>query len=181
MARLPYIQPDQASAPVREALELLPPLNIFKLLANAETNFRPLLRLGQSVLTDQQLDPLLRELAILRVAQLTPAEYEWVQHVAIAKAVGASDEQVAALERGQGDAECFSADQALVLRFTTELVEDAAPSEQTFVAISKLLSAREVVELTLAVGYYMLIARVMAVGQIDLEPAAGIGAIIPDE
>ena len=96
MARIPYVEPETAPERTREVLDRLPAkLNIFKMMAHAETNFRPLMRLGQSILTAQQLPAKLRELAILRVARLSKAEYEWVQHVPIAKMTGASDEQVA--------------------------------------------------------------------------------------
>src|SRR4029079_13294022 len=99
---------------------------IFRMMANADTAFRPWLRWGATLLSDLQLDPLVRELAILRVARLTPhAEYEWVQHAGIAKAVGASDEQVAALQRDDTAADCFSDLEQLVLAFTTEVVRDA--------------------------------------------------------
>src|SRR5437762_17622 len=102
MARLPYVDPADAPEPVKDALERVPPLNIFRMMANAETAFRPWLRWGATLLGDLELDPLMRELAILRVARLTPhAEYEWVQHVPIAKAVGATDDQVSALERDE--------------------------------------------------------------------------------
>ena len=84
------------------------PLNIFRTLAHAETCLRPALRLGQAILTRQELDAVLRELAILRVAQLTGAQYEWVQHVAIGRAVGVTGDQVAALEREDVEAECFA-------------------------------------------------------------------------
>ena len=90
MARLPYVDPNDAPEPVRTALEGLPPLNIFRMIANADTALRPFLRYGNTLLAHLALDPLLRELAILQVSRLTPhAEYEWVQHVPIAKAVGA--------------------------------------------------------------------------------------------
>ena len=106
---LPYVDPAAASEPVRDALERVPPLNIFRMMANADSAFRPWLRWGAALLGRLELDPLLRELAILRVARLTPhAEYEWVQHVPIAQAVGASEEQVAALERDEPEADCFS-------------------------------------------------------------------------
>jgi 4-carboxymuconolactone decarboxylase len=75
---------------VREALEAVPPLNIFRTMAHAETAFRPWLRWGGVLLGELELDPALRELAILRVAQQTPnAEYEGV-HAAPAKIVEAS-------------------------------------------------------------------------------------------
>src|SRR6266536_6540118 len=98
MARLPNVDAESAAGDVRTALERVPQLNIFRLLANADTAFVPWLRWAGVLLSDLKLDPLLRELAILRVAQLTPhAEYEWIQHVPIAKAVGATDAQVAAI------------------------------------------------------------------------------------
>jgi hypothetical protein len=100
MAKLPYV--DLAAAPdaVRVTLERLPVrLNIFRMMAHAQTNLRPLLRLGTSILSEQRLDGKLRELAILRVAQLSPARYEWVQHVPIARAFGASPVQIEALLR----------------------------------------------------------------------------------
>jgi 4-carboxymuconolactone decarboxylase len=180
VARLPYVDVSDASEPVREALEAVPRLNIFKLLANAETCFRPFLRLGEAILTKQELDPLLRELAILQTARLTPAEYEWVQHIGIAKAVGASDEQVAAIERGDTAATCFDDDQRLVLEFTTQVVREASPTDELFARLSERFSAREIVELTIAIGYYMAIARVMEVAKIDIDPPLG-GALIARE
>src|SRR2546423_3956374 len=173
VARLPYVEAKDAPEPVREALERLPPLNVFKLLANAETCFRPFMRLGQAILTQQELDPRLRELAILQTAKLTPAEYEWIQHVEIAKAVGASDEQVRAIDDGDVAAGCLDDDQRLVLELTTQIVREARPSDELFDRARERLSPREIVELTIAVGYYMAIARVMQVADIDLDPPQG--------
>ena len=88
MTRLPYADPERLPAPAREALDAVPPLGVFRMMANAETAFRPWLRWGGVLLGDLALDPLLRELAILRVARLTPhADYEWVQHAPIARAM----------------------------------------------------------------------------------------------
>src|SRR3954471_20642129 len=135
MARLPYVDPATAPENVRQALERVPPLNVFKMLAHAETAFRPWLRFGGALLASSAVDAVQRELAILRVSKLTPgAEYEWVQHVPILLAVGGSEAQAAALAAGDLDADCFDADQKLVLRFTTEVVLLAAPEEATWAA-----------------------------------------------
>lgn len=174
MARLPYVDPENAPEPVREVLDAIPPLKIFRMMANAETAFRPWIRWGGVLLTGLALDPLLRELAILRVARLTPhAEYEWVQHVPIAEGVGASKEQVAALERDQPAAECFTDHQRTVLRFTTEVVQAARADEATLTAAREFLSPREVVELLMVIGQYMMVARVMATTDIDMDQPAG--------
>ena len=174
MARLPYVDPATAPAPVRELLERLPvSLNVFRMMAHAETDFRPLLQLGTAILGRQKLLPKLRELVILRVAALSPARYEWVQHVPIAHATGATPEQVAALERGDVAAACFDAVERLVLRFATEVVQKVRASDATFAELARLVSPQEVVELIVTVGYYMMLARLLETTAVDLDPPAG--------
>ena len=174
MARIPYVDPATAPAHVRETLERLPvPLNIFRMMAHAETNFRPLLRLGTSILSEQKLSGKLRELAILRVAKLSPARYEWVQHVPIAKVMGATTAQIEALDRDDASATCFDSQEQLVLRFTTELVRAVRPSDATVAEMQQHFSPQEIVELVLAIGFYMTMARLMETTGVDLEPDAG--------
>src|SRR3954447_11854392 len=174
MARVPYVDPADVSERVREALEAVPPLNIFRTMAHAETAFRPWLRWGGVLLGELELDPALRELAILRVAQQTPrAEYEWVQHVPIAFAVGATQAQVDAIERDDLETDAFNDVQRNVLRFTDEVIHDARAAEPTFEALRTDLPPRGVVELLMVIGQYMMLARVMATVDIELDEPAG--------
>jgi 4-carboxymuconolactone decarboxylase len=175
--RLPYVDPDAAPPRVRETLDALPPLNIFRTVAHAETAVRPLLRLGGAILGEGELDPRRRELAILRVAAVTGAEYEWVQHEAIARGIGAGEDQVAAVRRGELDAACFDDDDRLVLAFAEELLADDGASEGTVEAARERLSPREILELILAVGYYRMLAGVMNSVAIDLDEPMGQGLV----
>lgn len=178
MARIPYVDPATAPDAVREVLATLPAdLNIFRIMAHAETNVVPLLGLGASILTEQQLDGRLRELAILRVARLSGAEYEWVQHVPIAELVGASKAEIDALDRGEIESDCFDPVAREVLRFTTEVVEKVGASKECFERLSGHLSAREIVELILAIGFYMMVARLMETTEIDLDAPMGSAAL----
>ena len=174
MARLPYVDPASAPEHVHEVLDRLPVnLNVFRMMAHAENDFRPLVGLGTAILGRQKLSAKLRELAILRVAALSPARYEWVQHVPIAQATGAADAQIAALERGDIAADAFDPLECAVLRFTTEVVRDVRASDATFAELARRLSAQEIVELILTVGYYMMIARLLESTAVDLDPPAG--------
>jgi alkylhydroperoxidase family enzyme len=175
MARLPFVEPEQASPRVREVLEAQAvPLKIFRMMAHAETCFRPLLRLGSSILERQQLDARLREFAILQAATLTPGEYEWVQHVPIARRTGATDAQIAALERADFEADCFDETERLVLRFNAETLQGAKVSDECFAAMKERFSAREIVELILTLGYYSMLARLTEVTETDLDAPAGV-------
>lgn len=174
MARLPYVDPATAPEAVREVLARLPvSLNVFRMMAHAETGFRPLLGLGTAILAQQQLSPKLRELTILRVARLSPAEYEWVQHVPIALATGATQAQIDALARDDIEDASFDAIERLVLRFATEVIRDVRASDATFAALAGRLSPREIVELIVTVGYYMMIARLLETTAVDIDPPAG--------
>jgi 4-carboxymuconolactone decarboxylase len=177
MARIPYPDPAAAPAPVREALDAVPPLNIFRMLSHAETAFRPFLRFGGAVLTQMQLDPRLRELAILEVARLTPARYEWVQHVPIAQAVGVTEEQVEALEAGELEADCWSEQDRLLLAFTGQVVHGTRPDDELFAAMTAGFPPREIVELLLAIGDYMMLARVMVTLDLEIDEPAGSAAL----
>ena len=137
MARLPYA----------EISDRLPQLNIFRLIANAQTAFRPFMEFGRALLVDLELDPVVREQAILRVAALT------------------AEAQIEACRSGDPD--------DLVLRFTEEVVRDATPSDATLAAMTERFPPRQIVELILVVGNYMMLARLMATAQIDLEPPVG--------
>lgn len=174
MTRLPYLDPADASDPVQQAMATLPPLNIFRMLAHAETAFVPYLRFGATILGDLQLDPRLRELAILQVAKQSEAEYEWVQHVAIGRYAGLTDAQITAVQTGDlaNPSSLTDTDRA-VLAFTAEVVRGPHVSERTFAAVSQRLSAREIVELLLTIGNYLMLARVMTTLEIEADPAAG--------
>jgi 4-carboxymuconolactone decarboxylase len=173
MARIPY--PDTAQAPesVREALAALPPLNIFRMLSHAQTAVRPFLRFGGAILGELQLDARLRELAILQVAAQAGARYEWVQHAAIATAVGVTDDQIAAVESEDLDSASLSDAERAVLRFTAEVVETPRVSDETFDAVRESLSSREIVELLLTVGEYLMLARVMTTLELELDEPVG--------
>ena len=174
MTRIPYVDPATAPDPVRRLLESLPPLNIFRLVANAETVVRPWGAYGLALLAETKVDPVLREIAILRVAALTPgAEYEWVQHEQIARDLGATQEQIEGARTGEG----LDGDDALVARFTEQVVRDASPDDETFAAASRRFDAQELVELLLVIGQYMTLARVMATAQIDLDAATGASGL----
>jgi alkylhydroperoxidase family enzyme len=173
MARMPYAEIEKAHPRVREAFEALPAkLNVFRMMAHAERNFVPLLQLGGTILARQQLSAKLRELAILFVASESHARYEWVQHVPIARRAGVRDDQIAALERGDLETG-FDAEERVALRFARELLRDVRPSDAALDAMKQRFSPREIVELVLAVGYYMMLARLMETTGLELEPPAG--------
>ena len=164
---------------MRETLERLPvKLNVFRMMAQAETCFRPLLQLGTAILARQALSPRLRELTILLVGRRSPAPYEWTQHVPIAKATGASDEQIAAVERGCARRGLLRRPGARGARRRGRAARAAAARRcRRSPRSSALFSPREIVELILTVGYYMMVARLLESTAVDIDPPAGTAVV----
>lgn len=174
MTRIPYPDLDKAPAEVREMLARLPaPVGIFNMIAHAETALKPLMKLGGTFLGKLKLDPLLRELVILHAVNLEGGEYEWVQHVPIVLALGGTQAQIDALEAGDDRAVCFSEAEKAALRFTREVVVDVGASEASLAEARKHLSEREIVELILVAGFYIMLARLTETLDIPNDPPIG--------
>ncbi len=182
MARIPYIDPATATPELRDALERLPAgLNVFKMLANAETLFPSWARLGGAILGRMKLSPKLRELIILRVARLSDCDYEWTQHVPIGRNCGIDDAQIAALAENRADAPCFDETERIVLRATDESVEGVRLPEATFEELARRFDRREIVEILMTAGFYRALAMVLESTAVDSDPPAGaevVGEIV---
>ena len=134
MARIPYPDPAALSPETSEFLAKLPPLNIFRMLAGGEGLLRAFSRFGNHLLYKTALDPVLREIAILRVGVLSDAAYEMHQHDAISRSLGMSDELLAAIRAGADDP-AFDDLQRLVMRYTDDVVVNVRASDDTFDAL----------------------------------------------
>jgi len=175
VARLPLIDPETTSGDIRASFDRMPvKLNIFRMMAHAEANMIPAMRLGNSILHKQKLSAVNRELLILQAAQLEGGAYEWRQHVPIALGVGCTQGQIDAVERGEYDAAALNEAERALLKFGREVVENVRVPEPVFAAARKHLSDQEIVESIVALGFYMMMARVTEATETDLDPAAGM-------
>ena len=179
MARIDFLDPADASEDVQRVFEVLPAqLNIFKMAAHAEASFRPLLSLGTSILGAQELDGKLREFVILLAGKLTPGRYEWTQHVPIALATGATQEQIDALDAENFDADCFDDVEKDLIAFAVEVIRDVRASDDTFARAKARFSNREIVEIIMTCGYYMMMARITECTDTDIDKP--VGTLITD-
>jgi alkylhydroperoxidase family enzyme len=160
MPRIPYFDVDQASGKHAEFLDKLRPhLNIYRMLANSEAGLKGFIRMGNALLYRCELDPQLRELAIVRVGRLSRAAYEVFQHERIGREAGVDDAKIAALREATIDAAVFSDNEKAVLRFTDDVVRNVKASDRNLKAVQAFLTPGAVVELTLTIGYYMMVCR----------------------
>ncbi len=80
--------------------KLDPMLNIYRMLANSEQGAKGFLRMGNALLHRCELDPVLQELAIIRVGRLSRTAYEVFQHERVGRDVWRDRGQDCGLARG---------------------------------------------------------------------------------
>lgn len=172
MARLPYPDPGTLDPNTRSFLDRLPPLNVFRMMAHGEGLLAAFARFGNHLLFRTELDPTLREIAILRVGVLSNAGYELFQHERIARDLGMSDGLIAAVHAGPDAAELDDL-QRLVVLFTDDVVANVRAGDESFVPLLERLSVREVQELVMTIGYYMAVSRFLETFDVDIEGVVG--------
>ena len=173
MARIDYSDPAKLDDRTNGIVAKNRNANIFRMMAHSPDYLRQYCRLGAAIRFRGELDPVLRELAITRTGILCEAPYEVVAHKRIGKGVGVTDEQNAALEDWTS-ATCFNEVQRAALAFTDEIVKLRRPSDATFHAIASKLTPGALVELQLAVGFYIMTSKFLETFAIDMQPVSEV-------
>ncbi len=174
MALVPFADIDTLPPKAKDYWDkLTAKLNIFRMLANADTMMEPALRFGGAILSKQQLGADLRELVILLVAELEGGEYEWNQHVPIGLRCGNTQAQIDALAARRFDDPAFNAREKALVAFAKEVIEDVKASEASLAEAQKHFSPKEIVEIILTCGFYMTMARLTETTRTDIDPPAG--------
>ncbi len=131
--RVPPLPADRWDEAVDQALAVMLPKerrnprdasNALATFANHPALTKAFLKFNVHLLFSSTLPPRIRELAILRVAHRRDCEYEWTQHVALAKREGITDDEIAAVRRcGDGTADNFEAFERAAITGVDELEE----------------------------------------------------------
>jgi AhpD family alkylhydroperoxidase len=109
----------------------------------------------------------LTELAVLRIAVLNDAAFEWTAHEPVARRAGVTGEQLAALRTLDAAVDpVFTPVQALTLRFTDASSRAVAVPDALFAELRQHLDDRQVVELAATVAGYAMVSRFLVALQV---------------
>ena len=177
MAKLPYLS--RADMPEGERfiwddfvkVRGTEPGNIHRTIANAPNLLRRFVDLANELRNGTQLDPQLRELALLTVGRLTGAEYEFVHHWNMALRLGVSRTQLEQLAQFDSSAE-FNDDERAVMRYAAQATSNVKVDDATFEALRRFLDNRRIMELVMNVAIYNAVARIIVPCGVELEPGA---------
>jgi 4-carboxymuconolactone decarboxylase len=144
-------------------------LNVFRALGHAPEGLRRLAALGEYVRFHTGLGSRLRELATLATASGNGSQYEWTQHVPLARAAGVTDAEMAAIAAGQVPPGIEGPERAAV-GYLLELARDRRVSDETFAELRAHFDARQVTELTLLAAHYTALGLTLEAFAVELEP-----------
>jgi len=143
--------------------------NLYRVLGNAPPLLRAWLDFAWPLRLQAKTPRGLRELLILRGAQLSGARYEWVHHVAMARSAGVTQAQIDALAGWEHSA-LFDAREQAVLRLAEEVTRGPGAEPACIEALrQQAFSDADIVELTLTASFYVCVARLLQSLDVELE------------
>lgn len=173
MARIPYPDPANQSEEVRDRLRRTGSLNVNRMMSHAEGPMMAYSRMGTQLLLRGKLDPVLREIVILRIGQLCGSDYEWHQHVSVARAVGMDDATLQAVT--ELAFERLTKAQQIAVTIAEEIKRDSGARAQTVAAAAAHFSNEQLVELVLVAGYYIMTAGLLLSFDVEIEDGPPLG------
>ena len=184
MSRVNLVQKDQAPLEIKELFQQIEDngariLNLYRVVANSPPVTRNVIKLGNSLIGRTTLSPKLRELTIMRIAKLCDCEYEWAQHTFIALQSGISQTQLDTIDSWK-ESDDFTKEERAILQYVDEVAQNIKVTDKTFETLRQYLSERSIVELTLAIGWWGMLARLLVPLEVEIDEqlADSAGALL---
>ena len=109
----------------------------------------------------------LREIMILRAAQLACSEYEWAHHLAMARKAGVREPQIEALADWRNSVQFDDRERAALA--LTEAVIAGKVTDEIFAVVRRHFGDAEYVELCLTAAAYAMVSRMLDALGVELD------------
>lgn len=144
------------------------PVNLYRALGNHPGLVAAWTEFANAIRHDSRTPRALRELMILRTAQIARSEYEWAHHLRMARKAGVPETQIASLADWRGSPD-FDARERAALALT-EAVMACDVTDAVHAEVKKHFSDAEFVELSLTAGFYAMVSRMLDAMRVELDP-----------
>ncbi len=143
------------------------PVNLYRALGNHPALTIAWTEFANAIRHDSRTPRALRELMILRTAQIARSEYEWAHHLRMARKAGVDEAKIAALTSWRVS-KIFDAKERAALALT-EGVMGCNVTDEIHADVKKHFSDAEFVELSLTVGFYAMVSRMLDAMRVTLD------------
>lgn len=167
MPRTPLADFEPAMKKRLEELWGTPP-NLYHCLANHPRLVAAWSDFSKALRHDTRTPRALRELVILRGAQLMRSEYEWAQHLKMARKAGVSDAQIRELSAWK-KSNLFDAREKAAL-LLAEAVTQGKVSDEVYAEAMRHFDHHDYVELSITAAFYAMVGRMLDAMGVQLEP-----------
>ena len=167
MQRVPLADFEPALKARLEELWGEPP-NLYKALGNHPKLTAAWTEFSKTLRHDTRTSRALRELVILRGAQLMKSEYEWAQHLRMARKAGVREAQILELKKWKSSRE-FDEKEKAALRIA-EAVTNGRVSDADYAAAMQHFDHHDYVELAIVAAFYAMVGRMLDAMGVQLEP-----------
>ncbi len=144
--------------------------DIFKVMSINKRLFWAWLYFASKLMPYGKLSGRERELIILRVAWLCRCRYEWGQHIEVGLKNGLTDKDVINVSLG------FSAfddeKEKTLLTACDEIISNQLISENTWQTLSNFYTDKLLIEISMLIGHYQMLAGFLNSTGLQLEPSA---------
>jgi alkylhydroperoxidase family enzyme len=155
-------------------------LNLYRMLMNSPPLAEGWLALLTAIRQQCDVPALYRELAILRVAVINEAPYEFAAHVPFAEKEGMTAAQIEGLKAlpvgavgisSGGGAALYDEKMQAVIAYADSMTREIHVPDAVFDGAARFFDARQMVELTATVGAYNMVSRFLEALHMDPEAA----------
>ena len=144
------------------------PVNLYRALGNHAPLAAAWTEFANAIRHESRTPRALRELMILRTAQIARSEYEWAHHLRMARKAGVPEAKIVALA-GWRASRVFDAKERAALALT-EAVMACNVGDDVHAEVKKHFSDAEFVELSLTAGFYALVSRMLDAMRVEMDP-----------
>ena len=171
---IPYVTDDKAGPPdLIEALRARRPGHqlwyLDRMLLNSPSFAKGWNTMFGAIRGQLSLPGKLREIPIMAIAVMNKADYEWAAHEPEFLKAGGTKEQLAALQKLQGDPKLFDETERAALQLAIEMTREVKPKQATIDQLRKLLPDSQLVELIGTIAGYNMVSRFLLATGVDLE------------
>jgi 4-carboxymuconolactone decarboxylase len=167
MQRVPMADFEPALKKRLEELWGEPP-NLYRALGNHPKLAAAWTEFSKTLRYDTRTPRELRELVILRGAQLMRSEYEWAQHLKMARKAGVREAQIAALADWRSS-DAFDSRENAALGLA-EAVTQGRVTDEVYAQAMRHFDHHDFVELSAVAAFYAMVARMLDAMSVQLEP-----------
>jgi len=147
-------------------------INLSNMLCNVPASIKEFNAMGSTILFKSELEARKREIAVLRIAHITGAAYEWHHHRRLGISVGITEEEIAKIIV-DGPVTGLDEQGNLLCRVADEITLDIRLSDEALSMALDIYGPRQTTELILCCCWFNLVSRFLESTGIEIEDPEG--------